>query len=621
MDKLSSYLFSFASVFKNAVKKIGEGVFVSFSGENRRVRVALDALDKLERVPLLFVQGRPSTAVAKERLAQAHAILAEMRGETSDLGFELKRKAAALSYRLGRRWGGDDPLELPDKKIFALLSTRARKAGYLLAKDKTKYLAKAARYPLFSELLLSSDAFLESFFNWSLRDSVAPDVFIQYPELAKTLQEAFLAERIGIMGKKSLKIKLESFDSAVLKDVVLFFEGKEVSILDKNERVRLSGEWTLKLDEVWEIFKKKKSEIGDLEFLKNGIANWNSFFLGKWNDEKKNYELVDITQSSWWKQLPFVEVLTLNEAEERYGYRLDGTHWNIAATATRLKKNLDYNGSHAFFELAMPLGDGKYAVYPFGKFAKRFPTSFLDGLSYFGHTVPATVACPDPNVFYTDRKRAWQSFAIEKEYGYRFLEEIRKEILRSRQDSAVYQIESENCAKWTQEILENILGKKAVPELYRMSLLDTQPGGIMERIFALLKKLPEPWGVRLFALLHYPLKPWVGTSVWKEGKRVFLSLINTHFWETSSTHLPGMLHEIQTHLLKTPYFFYVVRSFEKFYTDFLSHRLKKELKKQGGRIFVLNSGEKALNLQFLGVNPPFFRNFLNNSAFNPAFLA
>ena len=109
-----------------------------------------------------------------------------------------------------------------------------------------------------------------------------------------------------------------------------------------------------------------------------------------------------------------------------------------------------------------------------------------------------TIAYPDENEFYSHRHTVYHSFVVEEEEGLRFMDSIKKDIRLSREGNFVYQIESDNCAKWTQEKLENELGQHRVPNLYKMSLLDTEPQGFVSNIFDLIKKLPKTFQVTSF---------------------------------------------------------------------------------------------------------------------------
>ena len=102
-----------------------------------------------------------------------------------------------------------------------------------------KTIAEAARYPVFSELLLSNQKLLDSFFLWALRDGISPTVFIEYPALQQKLSKSYLDGRLGRMGSDLLKIKKIYNDEsrAFEKIVTLPFEGKDVNILDDSKGV------------------------------------------------------------------------------------------------------------------------------------------------------------------------------------------------------------------------------------------------------------------------------------------------------------------------------------------------------------------------------------------------
>jgi hypothetical protein len=154
----------------------------------------------------------------------------------------------------------------------------------------------------------------------------------------------------------------------------------------------------------------------------------------------------------------------------------------------------------------------------------------------------ATVAYPDENEFYSHRHTVYQPFIVDDDEGLRFMESIKKDMLLSREGNFVYQIESDNCAKWTQEKLENELGHHRVPNMYKMSILDTEPHCFVGNIFDFIKKLPKAIQVSALTAIHFPFGAWKGHVIEENGRKVHKSLMNHSFWETAEVYLPALQH-------------------------------------------------------------------------------
>jgi hypothetical protein len=359
--------------------------------------------------------------------------------------------------------------------------------------------------------------------------------------------ECGLSGRIGRLGGRDLKINKVSINEAVEEKILtLPFEGKPISILDENKLVIFRGNYKLTIAEIFSIFKNKVFRAGDLEYLKDGIINWNSHHLGYWDADQQTYVQIDLDQAGWWRQLPLLEVLTLQEARERYHQNLDGICWNMAACASRGSATLDFDKTHAYLEVAIPIGEGKYSIHAFGKFAFVFPATFFECFFSLCQNVHATIAYPDENIYFTERQHGRHSFLMNPCEAFKFMESIKEDMLKARVRNFIFQIQSENCAKWIQEKLEGVLGKEKVPNLYKMSMLDTEPQNAIIWIFRGIKMLPAPLQVPVLTNLHLLIGAGRKTWIEENGKLVPKSLTNHMFWETGDVYLPALL--IKQHL-------------------------------------------------------------------------
>jgi len=512
-------------------------------------------MTELSKIDLLLISRKSSKNLKKdldqfesaclpkeERVLLAERLLQESI-KLRDRPFELLRREAALEYREGL--AVQTSLSLNDPLFFGLMQTAKKwKSAHpllkekLLTADEEQRLIRTAAYPKFVELLLKSSSFQDKFFKWMIRDGLEPEVFVEFPHLYERLIHAHLNGRLSRVGGHLLKIR----SGEMGKFVTLPFEGKEINILDESAKVVFKGEYALTVREIFRVFELKDKQIGNLEFLADGVVNWNDHQLGSWNALEKRFDRVDISKNGWWKQLPAFEVLGLTQAQERYGAHLDGTMWNVAATASRGSATLDFDKSHAYLEVAIPQEGGRYAIYAFGKFATKLPQNFFDKLTFLCQNLHATVAFPDENVYYTHRQHAQKNFALTPEQGFRLMEAVAADIELARQSNFVYQIESDNCAKWSHEIIVSAIGSHHVPNLFQMPLLETEPVGPAKYIFGSIKQLPASLHVPVLNLIHFVLGAWKKTRIIENGNIVDKSLCRHAFWKSGVVYLPAHLH-------------------------------------------------------------------------------
>ncbi len=517
------------SLFQNLIHKF----FPSYQIFNQ-VNSTIKLLDQQERAPSQI------DVDLNEILNLEHPLRA---AKMSDKLSELMRRRIGLQFRLGGGKGGQDPRSLGYVEYGLLVkwaeSWKKEQDIYFdksLTKAEKKHLKYAARYTLFVDLLLEDKDLRDKFFFWTLQDGNSPEIFIEFPSLTEWIIQSDLSRRLG---KFDGLIQIEETNG--VKDVTLLFEGKPVSILDTEREIEFRGSYTRTVAEVFEVFRCKYKEVGDFEIFEDGVISWNTFKMGYWDDSLQEYILADFLSDNWWKDLPHFETLTHEEVEKRYEVAIDGVSWVSAVTATRGNINLSYEKTHAFIELAIPDGRGRYQIYNFGKYGRDFPKNMWDGLKKFTLTMLANVMYPDENVYYSHRQRGYYPFVISPEKGRMILNLIRHEIFRCMAGKSVYQIESDNCAKWTVDILTDALGPDNIPNLYKMSLLDCEPGGPMQKLFNLIKKLPKFLHAFAITRLHYPIGAWRGVWVKHTYGKEWKSLSSHQFFNTAEVYLPALV--------------------------------------------------------------------------------
>lgn len=514
-------------------------------------------LDRLEEEPVIFKKEKQNTL--SDFLEECNILTKKLRIintiEAQQLRKRIQFKLLSLKYRLEEKNGGIDtvPVQQPLVNILRKIvldwkSVHPFQRGDEGVSERDLFqILTTSQYPEFVYLLIDDKVTRDHFMTWTFQDGNSPKIFIEYPALQQKLRTSFLSNRIGKINNQCLKIKkIEKFVNGEFlfeKIVTLPFEGIEINILNPHQKISFKGHLTLTISEIFEMFKDKNYRVGNLEFLAQGICNWNVHKWGFWDDLKKEYSVIDLNQEYWWKQLPSIEIISKEEASQRYEQNLNGKNWCVAATATRGSPSLDYENTHAFLELAIPDENGSYNIYDFGKFATFFPSTFFEGLSVFCHNLHAAVAFPDENIFYSHRQQTYHGFTISMEQGLKLLTAIKYDVFKSNQKNFVYQIESDNCAKWVHFHLVGILGEENVPDMFRMHLLDTEPKSFVSSIFRLIKKLPKSLQTRAMTICHLPLGAAKKTWIFEEGKKVCKSLTRHEFWQTGVVYLPALLHK------------------------------------------------------------------------------
>lgn len=407
-------------------------------------------------------------------------------------------------------------------------------------------LKEASRYPEFIPLLADSTV-QDNFFEWVLRDGNESVPFIEFPEACNRIKASQLSGRINQNGISYLRILKEGGK----KILALPFEGTYRNILDLQAKITFRGNYTLTIQEIFEIFAKKEFQVGNLEFFQEGIVNWNIHKLGYWDAELKTHLPIDITKNTWWEAMPLLEVINRKQVFKRYGHFLKANEWILSPVATRGNPNLDFNATHAFLEVVIPY-QGNFAVYNFGKLATVYPTTTFDRVKMLTKTVHGTIAYPDDTSYYRHRQRGFHPFVLNEAQGQHLMELICQDIKASRSLTVDYQIQSENCAKWVFNKLEGVLGRGNVPDFFRMQLLDTEPGGVVACIFSCIKKLPSKWQVPVLMFFHIPLGANRTLWIQENGEWVPKSLRRHSFFKTGQVYLPALLvHKVMQ--LKSTY--------------------------------------------------------------------
>ncbi len=294
-----------------------------------------------------------------------------------------------------------------------------------------------------------------------------------------------------------------------------------------------------------DVFANKNKRAGDLEFIGNqGITKWKPLEWG-------GAEYMNEENGRWWEQIPAHETLDLDTIKARYGIKdVNDDQWIVVAKSTRESCSLDVSRAHGYFEIMVPKGTGEYDLYPFGKFAKKFPSSAIQQFLFVTHTVESAIEYPDENTFYSHRQKASAPFAIDEDKGVELMEMIRKDVVEAEKGNIVFQFGWENCSWWPQKKLEELLGKKEeedngkVPNLFVAHMLDSRPKDpVLSFIFTSCRILHKKLRQVATRVVAFIMGSWRGMWVEENGKQVYKSMLRSEFTKNCQTYLPPMLHQ------------------------------------------------------------------------------
>jgi len=504
-------------------------------------------LDSLETCPVKF--GSVSIEERKkwiEILDTGTRLLEKTSCEKDRLPLSLK--LIGLKYRIGSENGGLNPSisRYENFRLLSRLGAQWKKAQdhfdekELTLSDIDRLNASSVYSEYVKEVVKTKEA-LDRFFCWTIRDHMDPEILIEFPARTQEIVSSSLQQKFGKINRRGIRVEFVDKKQWQEKHLVMLFEGEEKSILDPQTAITFRGDYTLTLEQIFDVFKNKYRDVGKLEVLADGILNWSGLELGWWNRREQRFERVDVHQEEWWREMPRLESLSRQEASKRYQVNAEGEHWIVSSHVTRGILNLSYEETHAFLEIGIPNEKGGYDIYNFGKYGIEFPSNALDILRLFAKTMPGKIAYPDDNCFCSHRQHGYFARLLSPHQGYDMMRLIKKDVLKGREGDLVYQIESDNCAKWTIEILTGISGNTPLPNLYRMSLLDTEPISAVRHLFVWIKKLPKSVQGFILTRLHYPLAPWRGKYIVENGKKVWKSLNSHEFWQSAEVYLPALM--------------------------------------------------------------------------------
>ncbi len=85
--------------------------------------------------------------------------------------------------------------------------------------------------------------------------------------------------------------------------------------------------------------------------------------MGFRDEDKHSYNLIKLDHHQWWHSFRFSKSITREEASKRFMYLyLCMGAWCIAASLRGVPPVWIFENTHAFMEIAIPWGDGRYVI-------------------------------------------------------------------------------------------------------------------------------------------------------------------------------------------------------------------------------------------------------------------
>jgi hypothetical protein len=561
--------------------------------DDRVVRVASAfnrVLDELEKVPVKFNADADVMAKQTEcfdlHLKAAEAVKNQLEKFQTPAAKEklneLMLRISALNYRIA----GPKSIDTKDYELMKDLFQNWKNdydlyADKQISQEEIKKIFQACCYTEFVKLIANDPSLRDLFFKWAIRDNCDVDAFVQFPATSEKLKKAFIGGRIGrfhglidVLQKKDIatgecsNLKLNS-TQPYEKHYTLPIEiqegeklvVKDVSILDKTATVNTNNNYQRTIQQIIASFANRNREAGNFEmlgrrYLENGeylrprISNHHSLELGPYNPKTDDYERPDLSpgKKDWWKSIPPLDTLEVGEVEKMYGInKLKQGQWLIVVRSSREDCGRDVDKSHGYKDVLIPDENGRYCLYPFGKYAAEWPVTFLEKALFITNTLPSKVACPDENHYMPQRQQAIVPLSAKKEDGLDLMEMIRKDLIKAREGNIVFQFPWENCAWWVQTLVEKLFGPEKfggpIPNYYRSHLLEAEPKITpLPLVFRVCRALDGFLRNLVIRIVEFCLCAWRGTTVMEKGKKVYKSVSNSKHRKKFEIYHPSTLH-------------------------------------------------------------------------------
>ncbi len=344
----------------------------------------------------------------------------------------------------------------------------------LNSKEKEQLEHACATYPVLIEKFLaraknSKDPWTASFVKWALRSNCNIGVFVKTPQEKELLASVHLDKRSGAVdGKKGICFQDVVIDGASRKVVCLKIDGKMEPIQGalKKRNVTLKNlidpkadGLTLSIEKIIRIFKEKTNGYGKVEYLKNGVCDWNAIECGSYNQTTKRYDTIN-PDKFFEELLNKVPLVAYTEQEISTRYKnwnnLAPNQWGLALRASRSKADLNVLQAHGYKDLIYRKED-VYYVFPIGIQPKKFPKTSIEKLLFFSSTSVAGNHYPDESFYLSLRDQIGIIFPLSDVETDRMQKELVETYLQAKKGNLLFQFAGDNCAFHIQKLFDKVI--------------------------------------------------------------------------------------------------------------------------------------------------------------------
>ncbi len=516
----------------------------------------VEALDKIEKT------YRKTTSPYWDSVGKS--LLERLRSsatkQTTKLADRLEQRLLALSFREIGDSGtaqGEEAETLVRyaqewKKNYRYLEERDWNEG-----DEQALLELSNRFPSLISLLNRDESLRERFFIWGIRDRLSVESFAAFPATAELVEKYVLGPFLHKAGPKMLAVKINKHGAKCLT-IPLYgkhkgaVSSKPVKLWKGNKEVQFPHGYKAKFKHVLEALKVRDKKWVDFIISEKGIENWNPRHWGVLNSSGQIQKLP--IENDWYRKIPVLQRLSIDEAKERYGNKIDGRNYAVALRASRRRKNRDVVGTHAFFDLCIPDPEtNTYIVISPGKFSRVMPQSLWEYVKMFGDTVEGVIASHDPSVVYPWRQHTRHSVIVTETQFQEFADKLREFIIEARNGNFFFSIMADSCSIWSQKmmniLLVDILKKhKTNQNFFSMPMIDTEPRGILKFLLSIVLLFPKSLQPKITSLLLLLFKPWRGRWVQMNGEYRWVSAYQSDSWTRHEFDIPAHLFWQQENL-------------------------------------------------------------------------
>lgn len=405
----------------------------------------------------------------------------------------LQEQLLALQYRSGSVLKGTDPRKGQElyQKIYPILCSyvikpsmnpgRAGLSDPLSTQEKTQLLLACIRYPLLIQEFLKKhsenpqapDKWISDFIKWSLRSECNVGVFVKMPMERRLLSQAHLDKRSGaVHGKKGIHFHKIPLYGSLAKVLSLHIDGAMRPIQGdyKKEMIPLRNlvnpthpGFTLSPEQMIDLFRKKTTGYGSVEYLQRGVANWNAIKLSSYNEKTGKDE--QLSSENLLEKLHYVApLLSLSNQAVKERYELSSEEplqdgqWALVLRASRQKANLNVLEAHSYLEAVHRNGD-RYLVFPIGVQPHSLPSNSLQKLFYLTATKKAGLHYPDESCYLSQRQHTAMWLTLTTEEQKRLQTALADRYQAGKEKNLLFQFGGMNCGYHVQSIFDQVVAE------------------------------------------------------------------------------------------------------------------------------------------------------------------